>query len=228
MGILGDIQTLCPGRMIELFEVDASGIGGDVMRFHGHRQTAPIIWQGLSYTAWPVQGTGFERTGDASQPSPSLQVGDINGTISALCIVLDDLAGATVTRHRTLVRYLDAENFAAGNADADPTAEMPLEIWQIEQKGAEDPGTSITFKLSTPLDFGGQQIPGRQIVGACQWKYRGPDCGYDGIVYFNLKDEPVDDPALDRCGLRLSSCSARFGENNPLPWGGFLSDVLDS
>ena len=37
---------------------------------------------------------------------------------------------------------------------------------------------------------------------------------------FDADGNPVDDPALDRCGGRLSDCKKRHGENNPLPFGG--------
>jgi lambda family phage minor tail protein L len=226
MTITADIQQLEPGALIELFEVDCSAIGGDILRFHGHLQSTSIFWQGNEYKPWPLQAAGFERTSDPQQPSPTLTVADINGTISALCVYLDDLVGATVKRHRTLSRYLDAINFPDGNAGADPTAEMSVEIWRVEQKSDEQPGRTVEFTLSSPLDFGGQQAPSRQIVGICQWKYRDAVCGYTGTSYFDANDNPVDDPALDRCSMKTSGCECRFGVNNPLPFGGFLSDNL--
>ncbi|KWA10659.1 phage minor tail protein L [Burkholderia territorii] len=226
MTITGDIQQLSPGRIVELFEVDATNIGGDMMRFHGHLQSQPIWWQGQEFRPWPIQATGFKKTTDAQQPTPTLNVGDLGATISALCVVLDDFVGATVRRRRTLAKYLDARNFPNGNPAADPTAEMAVEIWRVEQKAAEESGVSVSFALASPLDFGGQQIPARQMVNMCQSEYRGPDCGYTGIKYFDRNDKPVDDPALDRCSMRLSGCECRFGENSELPFGGFLTDVL--
>lgn len=226
MSITSDIQQLEPGKLIELYEVDCSGIGGDLLRFHAHLQSTPIVWQANEYKPWPVQGAGFEQTSDAQQPSPTLTVADINGTISALCVYLDDLVGAKVTRHRTLAKYLDAVNFPGGNASADPTAEMGVEVWRIEQKSDEKPGVTVEFTLSSPLDFGGQQAPSRQIVSICQWQYRDAICGYAGTSYFDANDNPVTDPALDRCSMRTSGCECRFGVNNPLPFGGFLSDNL--
>lgn len=226
MSITGDIQQLEPGKLIELYEVDCTLIGGDMLRFHGHLQSTSIFWQGNEYKPWPIQCAGFERTSDAQQPQPTLTVADISGTISALCVFLDDMAGAKVTRHRTLAKYLDASNFPDGNPTADPTAEMGIEIWRIEQKSDEQPGVQVEFTLSSPLDFGGQQLPSFQIIPICQFDYRGPYCGYTGSAYFDANDNPVDDPALDVCSLKTSGCECRFGVNNPLPFGGSLSDTV--
>jgi len=225
MSIVADIQQLEPGALIELFEVDCTAIGGDMLRFHGHLQSASIFWQGNEYKPWPIQATGFEHTSDAQQPSPTLSVANLNGTISALCVFLADMVGAKVRRRRTLTKYLDAVNFPGGNPTADPNEEMAPELWYIEQKSSET-NVQVDFMLSSALDFGGQQLPARQIAGLCSFKYRGPECGYVGIAYFDKNDQPVSDPALDRCSLKTSGCECRFGVNNPLPWGGFLSDTL--
>lgn len=40
--------------------------------------------------------------------------------------------------------------------------------------------------------------------------YRGPYCNYTGSACFDKDDNPVADPALDRCGGRVSSCQKRF------------------
>ena len=225
MTISADIQQLEPGALIELFEVDCTPIGGDMLRFHGHLESQSILWQGNEYKAWPIQASGFEHTSNAQQPSPTLSVANVDGTISALCVYLADLVGAKVRRRRTLVKYLDALNFPAGNPAADPTEEMAPELWYVEQKSSET-NVQVDFMLSSALDFGGQQIPARQITAGCPWLYRDANCGYTGTVYFDAKDNPVSDPALDVCGRRMSSCVCRFGANNPLPFGGFLSDTL--
>ncbi|KWN77233.1 phage minor tail protein L [Burkholderia stagnalis] len=226
MSVTADIQLLEPGRLFEGFEVDCTAIGGDMLRFHGHLQSTSIVWQGNEYRLWPIQAAGFERTSDAQQPTPTLTVGDINGTISALCVALDDLVGAKVFRRRTLAKYLDAVNFPGGNPSADPNEEFPIEQWRIEQKSNEQPGLQVEFTLSSPLDFGGQQLPNRQIVSICQWRYRDANCGYTGSAYFDRNDRPVSGPALDRCSMKTSGCECRFGVNNPLPFGGFLCDTM--
>lgn len=225
MSIAADIQSLSLGGLVELFDVDCTAIGGDMLRFHAHLQSTSIIWQGNEYKPWPIQASGFEHTSDAQQPTPTLTVANVSGTISALCVFLDDLVGAKVTRHRTLTKYLDAVNFLNGNPTADPSEEMAQELWYIEQKTSET-NVQVEFTLSSALDFGGQQLPARQIASACQFLYRDAHCGYTGTAYFTIKDVATDDPALDQCSKKTTGCECRFGVNEPLPFGGFLSDTL--
>lgn len=225
MSITADVQRLEPGAMVELFELDATQIGGDLLRFHGDTQTGAIWWQGEEFSPWPIQAEGFAVTSDGQQPMPTLSVGNVEGTISALCIYLDDLVGARLTRRRTLGRYLDARNFADGNAEADPTQEFAPDIWLIDQKSSET-GEVVVFELATALDFNGVQLPRRQIIAnVCGWLsnggYRGPYCGYTGTLYFDRFGNSVADPTLDRCGGCLSDCKKRFGEFNELPFGSF-------
>lgn len=226
MSVVADVQSLEPGARIELFELDATNLGADHLYFHAHLQAGPIYWQGRQYDPWPVTASGFEKNSDQAS-RPTLQVSNVNGSIGALCILYDDLVGASVIRRRTLRQYLDAKNFTDGNPLADPDEHFPDEKWRIEQKTAET-RESVTFTLSGALDFDDQQLPDRQIIANhCAWLkrggYRGANCGYTGTAYFDIRDQAVDDPAQDRCGGRLTSCKLRFGENTPLPFGSFPS-----
>ncbi|MFP3432091.1 phage minor tail protein L [Paraburkholderia sp. SIMBA_061] len=221
MSITSDIQLLSPGRLIELFDLDATAIGGQMARFHAHLTAGPIVWQGNVYSPWPVTAEGFQRTSTGAAPTPTLKVGNVDGSISSLCIALADLVGAQVTRRRTLTKYLDAVNFPDGNPGADPDEEMPPEVWLIERKSHEDNET-VEFELSSPLDFEGEQLPRRQIIpNICAWEYRSAECSYTGPAVADGNDQPTDDPAKDDCSKGLKACKLRFGANNPLPFGGF-------
>lgn len=225
MSINGDLQKLEPGPLIELFELDGTVLGvPEITRFHGMPDRNPIWWNGEEYSPWPIMAEGFDLTPD-QPPTPKLQVSNINLSITALCLAYDDLVGAKVTRRRTLGKYLDAINFPDGNPTADPEQEMPPEIWYIERKSAESPEV-VEFELASALDFNGVQLPRRKIIASrCMWisigGYRGPYCGYAGPPVAKADDSPTADPALDRCGGRVVSCKLRFGENEPLPYGGF-------
>jgi lambda family phage minor tail protein L len=225
--ITADIQGLEPGARVALYELDASTIaGGSLLRFHGYQQVGSIWWQGNEYTAWPILADGFAKTSEGQQPSPKLSVGNVDGSISSLCILLDDLVGAKLTRHVTLGQYLDARNFAGGNPSADPQQEFPADIWFIEQKPVET-NEVVEFELKSALDFQEVMIPRRQIIAnLCPWKYRGPYCGYTGTAKFDLNDNPVSDSALDVCSKRLGSCKKRFGATNVLNFGGCPAAAL--
>jgi lambda family phage minor tail protein L len=237
--ILADIQKLEPGGLVKLFELDATEIGGDLLRFHGYQKQGPIWWQGNEYAPWAINAEDFEITSDGQQPTPSLMVGNIGsdadgqplvGVISALCVYLDGLAGAKVVRRRTLAQYLDAINFADGNPEADPDEEMPQDIYRIEQKTSET-SESITFELSNAMDFNGQKLPAKQIVaGMCWWVimngYRGAHCNYTGLAMFDKDGNATDDPAKDDCGGQVSDCKKRFGEFEAINWGSYAAAGL--
>lgn len=397
--ITSEIQKLEPSAIVELFEIDATTIGGSVLRFHagtnGLRQN--VVWQGNTYTPFPLQTTGFDFTGNGQLPRPKLVMSNATGALTMLVLLYDDLLGAKVTRRRTLAKYLDAVNFPArrnllirteqfdnapwnktrasitGNATvspdgttsadklvedttasnthglnqvfigtaasytftayakssersqihmklfngtsfvsatyfdlaagtvgsgtggaitnagngwyrcsinatlaasancqaqiflavggsdfytgngtsgafiwgaqlevgssateyqpvgatwsqnptADPTAEFPTDIFFIDRKASETRDL-VEFELASSFDVAGVQLPRRQIIqNVCPWRYRGTECGYSGTSYFDANDAPVGTLAQDVCGKRLSSCKARFGANNPLPFGSF-------
>ncbi len=183
-----------------------------------------IWWQGEEYGAWPCQVEGIEANGTGSPATPTLSVGNIDGSISAACLYFDDLLQAQVTVRHTMAHYLDARNFEGGNPDADPTQES-IDIWYADRKSLET-NEVVQWELSSPADMQGQTIPARIISGICEWcvrgRYRGPECGYTGAEMFDADGNPTDDPEKDQCsGLLSTGCKPRWGENNELPFGGF-------
>lgn len=237
------IQRLEPGGKVKLIEVDCTEFGGDILRFHNYEvphteaellafqasgvdkiPPKPLYWKGEKYDCWPYLLTGIEWDGTGSTPSPSLQVSNLDGSISNICLLLQDLFLAKVTEITTFEQYLD------GGSDAD--SEMAFnQIWYISRKSGENP-KSVTFQLASPADLTGQKLPRRLIHSMCHWAlnggYRGPDCGYTGTKYFTDKGVPTDDPAKDQCGGLCRDCKLRFGEENQLPFGGFIASSLIS
>jgi phage-related protein len=220
-------------------ELNAAQHGvSETYRFHagvkiGSNQN--IVWAGNEYMRFPIDAEGFEYSGQGQLPRPKLRISNIFGTITALLLTLPNgLEGAKVTRIRTLARYLDAVNFPpsnfllledggmflledgetlgleAENPTADPTAEFPREIYYVDRKVIETRDV-IEFELAAVFDLIGVRAPKRQCVSnVCQWKYRGPECGYTGNAYFNTNNQPVTSLAQDACGKQLSSCELRF------------------
>lgn len=218
-----DVQKLAPSAIIELYEIDATNVGGTVYRFHSGKNELlnDIVWQGNTYSAFPIQTAGFEWNGKGQMPRPKVMVSNVLGTITALVLAYQDLIGCKFTRIRTIAKYLDAVNFPGGNPEADPTAEFPRDIYFVDRRSNET-NEMVEFELAASLDLAGVALPRRQIIqNYCPWKYRGAECGYTGTNYFDTNDAPVGSLALDVCGKRLSSCRARFGQYAELPYGGF-------
>lgn len=225
--IFEDVQKLEPGQYVELFVLDLTAIGGDAYYFHGYTRLGPITWQGLAYSPWPIKVEGMGMTGEGQQSNPTLAVGNVTGFITALCATYQDLVDGKVVRHRTLGRYLDAVNFAGGNAEADPNEHFTDDVYTIDQKQGAD-SSNATFVLKSPLIATDRKLPGRQVVAnCCQWLviggYRGPYCAYTGSAYFTDRDQPTSDPARDMCSGTLLGCKLRFGANNQLRYGSFPS-----
>lgn len=188
-----------------------------------------IIWNGDTFEPLALQVTGLEMnaTGKASAPTLAManNINGIQGAISAYCYQFGDFADAKLKVIRTLAKYLDPENFADGNASADPN-ESKTQIWYIEQKTSENK-QQVSFELSNPVDFEGQQIPARNITSYCEWcmsgNYRGEECQYIGLQYFTDKNEPTDDPSKDKCRGDLEACRNRNNQEN---FGGFAASNL--
>jgi lambda family phage minor tail protein L len=224
MTLAADVQSLSPGSQVELFVLDLmTGDPQDIYRFHAgtNELRADVVWQGYSYTPWPVEASGFKRSGQGTLPRPQLRVANINGLIGSLAKQHDDLIGTRVTRKRTFVKYLDAINFAAGNPGADPNVHWPDELWFVARRGPTGP-IFVEFELACPWDVEGIKLPRRQVIqNVCPWRYRSAECGYTGGAVADINDVATGDMALDRCGKRLASCKLRFGEVAELPYGGF-------
>jgi lambda family phage minor tail protein L len=221
--LAAELQKLAPSAYIELFEVDLTSLGDSVYRFHAgtNSLSQPIVWQGQTYTPWPAQADGFEYSSNGTIPRPKLILANVNGTITALVLLLGDCVVGKVTRKRTMAKYLDAANFSGGNAFADSLAHFPDEVYFIERKASETKN-QIEFELTAAFDVTGVQLPRRQIIqNVCPWKYRGAECSYTGTSYFKADDTSTANVGEDVCGKRLSSCKARFGATAELPYGGF-------
>ena len=103
-------------------------------------------------------------------PRPKISISNSTGLISSILLNVNetttgnDLTGATVTRIRTLAKFIDAVNFSDGtNATADPSAEFPKEVYAIDRKSTET-RELVEFELAAPTDLAGVRIPKRQCT----------------------------------------------------------------
>lgn len=254
MAYIDQAVSLTPSGRVRLIEVDASDFGGGVHRFHyspfphtpeeivsangdeSKLAPKPIIYAGKVYDFWPFQITDMAMSTDQAA-EPKLTVSNLDGTITALNLQFKDMINAKVTILDTFAQYLDSVNFPGGNPSADNGAYSYQTFW-LDTKSSED-DESVTWTLSSPADLQGQMIPTRLITSLCEWALRGQyrtgdGCTYNGTAYFDVKGNPVSDPALDYCGGCLSDCRKRFGAGMPDPnaavldFGGFPATVLIS
>ena len=147
--VFSNLQSINPSAIIELFTLQLSTAlhgANTVYRFHSGSNlnaNGKIVWDGNEYLRFPVQASGFAFQ-KGQLPRPKLIISNATGLISSILLTVNetttgnDLTGATVTRIRTLAKFIDAVNFADGtNATADPNAEFPQEIYAIDRKASE-------------------------------------------------------------------------------------------
>ena len=233
---------------IELTEA-INGID-DVLRYHAGTNglLSNLVFDGKTYPAAPVEVDGFAFSAKGTLPRPTLRVANANGAISALLALYNPLK-AKVRRIRTFAKFLDTVNFnqtqqtntegddslqteggdqlvyQTVNDTADPDAKI-VETWYVDRV-ADENLQFVEFELAAKLDLTNVQLPRRRVTEFCPWVYRGEDCGYVGDKCFTISDQEILDGTLaekraaDVCGKRLSSCRARFGTKQVLPFGGF-------
>jgi len=204
--IAADIQTLSPSSIIELYVLDCTALGGSVFRFHNgtnHLQQN-IVWQGETYTRFPIEVTGFEMTGQGQLPRPTVKVSNVLSAITTILMNNNDLLDAKFTRKRTLQKYLDAVNFAGGvNPTADPAAYFADDVYWVDRKSMED-RDQVQFELASAADLQGTQLPKRVVTqNICAWIYRGVECGYTGIPLWDEKDNTIPLPPASAAGQTL-------------------------
>ena len=185
--VFSEIQKINPSAIIELFVLQlvtslhgtSSGLPSsnnenNIYRFHAGSNlnaNGEIVWAGKSYMRFPViaEGFAFQR---GQLPRPKLTVSNATGLMSSilesvnLVTVGNDLTGATVTRIRTMARFLDAVNFP-GNSNPlgtpDPTAEFKREIYTVDRKATEN-REIVEFELAAVFDLAGIRAPKRQCT----------------------------------------------------------------
>ena len=177
--VFSEVQKINPSAIIELFtlQLDSSLHGANtIYRFHAGSSlnaNGQIVWAGNAYLRFPIQATGFAYQ-RGQIPRPKLVVSNALGTISAILLTVNqtttgnDLTGATVTRIRTMARFLDAVNFP-GNTNPlgtpDPTAEFKRQIYKIDRKATENREV-VEFELAGSIDMAGVRAPKRQCTRA--------------------------------------------------------------
>ena len=163
--VISDSQSINPSSIIELFELTTTAAvhgSASTYRFHAGSSlnaNGEVVWKGNAYQKGQI-------------PRPTLTVSNVLGTITSILLTVNqtttgnDLTGATLTRIRTLAKFIDAVNFA-GNVNPygtpDTNAEFPQEIYSIDRKSQET-REIVTFELAAPIDLAGVRAPKRQCT----------------------------------------------------------------
>lgn len=220
MTIQTDLQSLTPGTIVDMYEMDASAYGLGILRYSAfaNEKGLDIVWQGNVYVRFPISVEGYKKSSSGTLPRPTMTIGNVGGLISPLLRSRNSLLGSKVTRRRTLVKYLDATNFVSGvNASADINTHFPDEVYYVDRKAGENPET-VTLELAVAWDVTGVKLPLRQVIrDTCQWEYRGHYCGYTGPAVAQIDDTPTANDVLDKCSKHMSGCKLRWGANAEIP-----------
>ncbi len=175
---VSELQKISPSSVIELFTLtlDATLHGtSTVYRFHNGsspNNNGEVIWAGNSYMRFPIQASGFEKSGKGKLPRPKFTVSNILGTLTALMLDTNkvtpsiDLCGTKLTRIRTLARYLDAANWSTGTnpfGTPDPTSELPREIFYFDRKSAETRDI-VEWECASAFDLSNGPKPPKRLI----------------------------------------------------------------
>lgn len=206
--VMGEIFSLTPSSLVELFEIDITSIAVDagilsasdtlfnydsgVFRFHNNIKLSgtSLWWRGMEYVALPVQIDGFETTSKGTLPTPKLRLSvnesgvNLLATLKEKMYQMGDLVGAKVTRIRTFLKYLDAKNYLetilpGQTFEPDSNVELPRDVYYIDRKSGENKFV-LEFELASLLDIEGIKLPGRLVNATkCLHRYRGEGCNYE-------------------------------------------------
>ena len=185
--VFSEVQKINPSAIIELFVLQlstslhgsstclpASNNEINIYRFHAGSNlnaNGEIVFANKKYLRLPViaEGFAFQR---GQLPRPKFIVSNVLGTVSTILDAVNtitpgnDLTGATVTRIRTMARFIDAVNFP-GNTNPlgtpDPTAEFKREIYTVDRKSLEN-REIVEFELAATFDLAGVRAPKRQCT----------------------------------------------------------------
>ena len=228
------LQSLYPGEIVTLIEVDGSKFGANVYRFHAEniRYTAEelmhaqqtgvlppkeILFMGERYGARPfgITGIGFNSNGRAEKPQ--LTVSNLDSRVSALIREFNGLVQAKVTI------WITSRDLLGDDGNVQEGAYRKL-VYYIERPNFANK-TVARFDLTSPYDMDGIMIAPRISQSVCYWAQRGwyrsgKGCGYNGANMFDKDNKPVSDPSLDYCAGTVTACKLRFGEQNDLDFGG--------
>lgn len=205
-----------------------SGANAYIFQVRARRISGSGVWEGRAYYTTAGHGHSNSFTKSISQPSDLTAWNILEWDMRSLTAGGTDYVDNTIRTIRidlvssgTDVWEIDYVKITGTNPDEDTTAEFNDDIYYVDRIANENKEV-VEFELASPMDLTNVKCPRRQVIqNICTWEYRGVECGYSGSSYFDIFNNPVGSASLDKCGKKLSSCKARFGQYAQLPFGAF-------
>lgn len=227
------VQSLNPGELIDLYELDMSPIGfNTTLYFTPSSQSGKNISFGNQiYVSAAVQVTGFQKNSDGSAVQPVMMIPNVDKGGTALLATYGGLVGCRVTKRMTFKAFLDfLDDGVTPNPNADSGTQFMPEIWYIEQK-TDHTRQFIKFNLKALTELNGKMLPNRRIwKDTCERTYRVWDANANAFNYTNITCPYTDaamydefgnvttDPTKDKCGMDYKNCVLRFKDATLPGW----------
>jgi lambda family phage minor tail protein L len=226
--IANDIRKPEVGEVIALYTLDTTVLGGSTYYFTRNTDAgAAVVFNGITYLPIDFEFKENQYSQD-TLPRPKFKIANVSLTLQAEILAYNNLLGSTLTRTRTLRKYLD------GEPESDSSATFQPDVYLLHKKTSHNK-LFIEWELRSPLDNYRTLIPKKQVLReVCQFHYRiyngsgfttdtSNPCPYTGTDYFDRDGNPTT-IANDACRKRLSDCILRFGDSvDGVPFGGFPS-----
>ncbi len=201
-----------PSTLLSLYELDSRfiSVNGSIFRWHAgvNGLLQPVVFDGLTYTPFPIDVTDMEISGSGGVPRPHLKGSNIQGFLSQFLLTEGDLVGARFIRRRVYARFLDAVNWVNGvnpYGTPDPTAAYDDELYFVSRKVTENPEL-VELECCSPFELDGVQLPHRPLLATiCSTSFRDPEtCGYNGAPVMDRFGKFFTVAAPDGYGYTLS------------------------
>lgn len=159
MTIQQDLKQPVLPKFIELFKIDATNLGGDVLYCTPNTLAgnAAVSFGGLTHLPMPISGSGWQTGIDGAAPRPTLTVSNVTRLLQPYLAFYGDLVGAKVTRVQTLDKYLDS------GSSPDSSQVFNTGVYIIEQKSKQTK-EMIEFVLVSVIDAPLFKLPRGQVL----------------------------------------------------------------
>lgn len=189
--IATDAQTLSiESPLVELFELEIASVKYYFFsEFNLNNAEGEIVFDGNTYTPFPMELSGVEHSADGAQNRPKLMMANVSSLLSSGLLgsdfKMDDLVGGRVTKRTTLEKYTGATT----------PYEFPKKVYVIDRITAKN-NLFVELELASPFDLQNVRIPNRVVVGKyCPWTYKDHVIGEEderSACYWNSKTTIVD------------------------------------